>query len=174
MKLLMMCSKKVVNLCLQMAPLSAFVQKNRWKVSQQKGKYVARLLMLNQTIWLKGIQGTYVNKKLILLVALAKFQKSINWAHVLFNNLHFRLWDLSVAIKLKKKNSNKEIEFGVTHMLNIILQHWFLVDLSFQLLEFKDEDEKKDSFSIELVSNVKCKGLVPSPQGGLNDLDNPP
>jgi hypothetical protein len=35
-----------VNLCFQMAPLGAFVQKEGWKVSQFKGKYVAKLLAL--------------------------------------------------------------------------------------------------------------------------------
>jgi hypothetical protein len=43
-----------------------------------------------------------VNKKLMLLVALAKLQKPINWAQVVFNNLHYRLRDLSAKIKPKK------------------------------------------------------------------------
>ncbi len=42
---------------------SAFVQKQGWRVSQLKGKYVTRLLTLIQAIWLKGTQEMYVNKK---------------------------------------------------------------------------------------------------------------
>jgi hypothetical protein len=71
---------EVVNLCLQMAPLSAFVHKERWRVSQLKGKYATKLLVLIQAIWFIGIRGMYVNKKLMLLVALSKLQKLINWA----------------------------------------------------------------------------------------------
>jgi hypothetical protein len=56
------------------------VQKEGSKVSKLKGKCVAKLLMLIQEIWFKGIKGRYVNKKLMLLMALAKLQKSINWA----------------------------------------------------------------------------------------------
>ncbi len=78
-------------MCLQMAPLSAFVQKESGRVSQFKRKYATRLLTLIQAIWLKGIRGTYVNKKLMLLVALAEFQKSINWAQVVFNNLYSKM-----------------------------------------------------------------------------------
>jgi hypothetical protein len=77
---------------------------------------------------------------------------------------------LSTKIKLKKENSSKEIEFDAALVLDIILRHWFLVKPSFQLLKFKDED--KDNSSIELDSDVKCKGLIPSPQGELIDLDN--
>ncbi len=96
-------SIKVVNLCIQMSPLNVVVQKEGWRVSQLKGKYAARLLILIQTIWLKGSCGTYVNKKFMLLVALAKLQILINWAQVVFNNLHSKLWDLSTTMKLKKK-----------------------------------------------------------------------
>jgi hypothetical protein len=98
-----MCSREVVNLRLQMAPLNVFVQKEGWTISELKGKYVARILALIQAIWLKGIQGTYVSKKLMLLVALAKLHKLINWAEVVFSNLYSWLWDLSAAIKLKKR-----------------------------------------------------------------------
>jgi hypothetical protein len=82
---------KVTNLCIQMAPLNAFIQKEGMRVSQLKRKYVTQLLTLIQMIWLKGTYGTYVNKKLMLLGALAKLQKSVNWAQVIFNNLHSRL-----------------------------------------------------------------------------------
>ncbi len=74
-----------------MAPLNAFMQKERWKVSQLKGKYAARLLALIQAIWLKGIQGMYVNKKLMLLVALVELQKLVNWVQAIFSNLHSML-----------------------------------------------------------------------------------
>jgi hypothetical protein len=90
-KLSAMHCTKVANLCLQVAPLSVFMQKERWRVSQLKGKYVARLLALIQAIWLNRIRGTYVNKKLMLLMALAELQKLVHWAQAIFSNLHSRL-----------------------------------------------------------------------------------
>jgi len=36
-------------------------------------------------------------------MAFAKPQKLVNWAKVVFNNFHSRLWDLFTTIKLKKK-----------------------------------------------------------------------
>ncbi len=59
-------------------------------------------------------------------------------------------------------------------VFKIIFQHWFSIDLSFQLPESKDEDENEDTSSIELDPNVKCKGQKPSLQGELIDLNNPP
>lgn len=73
-----MYSKKALNLCLRMALLNAFVQKEGWRVSQFNGKYANRLLMLIQVIWLKGTRRTYVNNKLMLLMAFDEFQKPVN------------------------------------------------------------------------------------------------
>jgi hypothetical protein len=61
-----------------MAPPNAFVQKEGWRVSQLKGKYAAGLPALIQAIWFKGTCKTYVNKKLMLFMALVEFQKSVN------------------------------------------------------------------------------------------------
>jgi len=38
----------------------------------------------------------------MFLVVLTKLQKPINWAQVVFNNLHSRLQDLTTIIKRKK------------------------------------------------------------------------
>lgn len=54
-----------------------------------QGKYAAELSMLIQAIWLKVTHGMYVSKKLMFLVALAELQKLVNWAQVVFSNLHF-------------------------------------------------------------------------------------
>jgi hypothetical protein len=67
---------------------------------------------LIQVIWLKGSQGTYVSKKLLLLVALVELGKLVNWVQVIFDNLHSWLHDLFVANELKKKKSGKDSEFG--------------------------------------------------------------
>jgi hypothetical protein len=91
------------NLYIQMLPLNAFVQKEGSRVSQVKGKYVAPFLVLIQAIWLMGPHGTYVNKKFMLLVALIELQKLVSWGQVVFNNLHSRMWDFSIVIKLKKR-----------------------------------------------------------------------
>jgi hypothetical protein len=87
--------------------------------------------MLIQEVWLKVTRGMYVSKKLMFLVALAELQKLVNWAQVVFNNLHFRLRDLSTVVKLKKEDPRKETEFGATQVIVIIPQHWFLVNLTF-------------------------------------------
>jgi hypothetical protein len=42
----------------------------------------------------------YVNKKFMLLVAFIELQKLVKWAQILFNNLHSRLQDLSMVVKL--------------------------------------------------------------------------
>jgi hypothetical protein len=77
--------------------------------------------MLIQILWLKGTRGMYVSKKFMLLVAIVKFKKSVNWVQVIFNNLHFELRDLSTTIKMKKEDLGKEIEFGVVEVVDIIL-----------------------------------------------------
>lgn len=82
---------KATNLCIQMAPLKAFVQKEGWEVSQLKGKYVAQLSTLIQVTSFKGTREMYVSKKFMLVVALIKLQKLVNQVQVVFNNLHFEL-----------------------------------------------------------------------------------
>jgi len=59
-------SREVANLCLHMAPLTMFVQKEGWKLSQLKGKYATRLLTLIQAIYLKGIWGHMLIRSLCL------------------------------------------------------------------------------------------------------------
>ncbi len=78
-----------------------------WKVFELKGKYVTRLLVLIQVIWLKGSQGTYVSKKLLLLVALVELRKVVKWVQVIFDNLHYWLHDLFVANELEKKEKRQ-------------------------------------------------------------------
>ncbi len=129
-----------------MAPLNAFMQKEGWKLSQFKGKYAAQLPMFIQMIWLKGTFGMYVSKKLMLLVAIAELWKPVNWAQVIFNNLHIKLQDLSTTSKTKKENLGKEIEFGVAQVVDTILWHWLLVDPTFQLSKFENENEEEDNF----------------------------
>jgi hypothetical protein len=82
---------EATNLCIQMAPPNIFVQKESRRVSKLKGKYAIQLPMLIQAIGLKGTCGTYASKNFILFVALGEFQKLLNWAQVVFNNLHSRL-----------------------------------------------------------------------------------
>jgi hypothetical protein len=79
---------------------------------------------------------------------------------VVFNNLHFQLRDLSIVEKLKNEDLGKEIKFCGTLMLDIILRHWFLINLNFQLPKSKDKDE--NTSSIESDFNINCQGLEPS------------
>jgi hypothetical protein len=52
----------------------------------------------------------YVNKKFMLLVAFIELQKLVNWAQILFNNLHSRLQDLSMVVKLKKNHEETKFD----------------------------------------------------------------
>jgi hypothetical protein len=75
-----------------------------------------------------------------------------------FQQLHFRLRDLSTVVKPNKENLGKETKFDATQVVVIIPQHWFLVNLTFQLLESKDEDEGEDNSSTKPNPNMKRKG----------------
>jgi len=56
----------------KITPPKAFVDREAWKVSFLKGMYATRLLPYIQLIWLKGNWLTYVVKKLMNFVVLAK------------------------------------------------------------------------------------------------------
>jgi hypothetical protein len=62
----------------------------------------------------------------------------------------------------KKKCLGKEMEFGGAQVIDIILQHWFPINLTFQLSKSEYKDEKEDNFSIELDLDVKSKGSTTS------------
>jgi hypothetical protein len=66
----MMQFTKTVNLCIQMAPLNAIVQKEGRRLPQLKGKHVAHLLALIQAIWLKGIRVTVSHIDMAMAVSL--------------------------------------------------------------------------------------------------------
>ncbi len=55
----------------------------------------------------------------MLLMALAKLQKLVNWVQVVFNNLHSRLWDLFAIIKPKKKPMGMSFMCSYTYDLAI-------------------------------------------------------
>jgi hypothetical protein len=55
-----------------MVPFETMVEKEGQKASQLKGNYAAKMLALLQVVWLKRSRGTYVNQKLMLLVAMAE------------------------------------------------------------------------------------------------------
>jgi hypothetical protein len=55
-----------------MVPLDAIVKEEGWKVSQLKRKYMTQMLVFIQEIWPMGNQDTFVNKKFMFIIALAK------------------------------------------------------------------------------------------------------
>jgi hypothetical protein len=55
----------------------------------------------------------------MLLVALAQFQKPVNWVQTVFNNLHFKPQNLSITLN-QKKSLGKETKFGVAQVIDII------------------------------------------------------
>ncbi len=54
------------------------------------------------------------------------------------------------------------MKFGAAQVVNIILQHWFLVDPTFQLPKPKNKDEKEDNFSTKFDLDMKNKGPTTS------------
>jgi hypothetical protein len=69
-----------------------------------------------------------VVKKLMILVALAKIKMQINWAGVVFNNLHNKFRNLGGPNKF---NVTTDVKFEGAQILNILLQKWFPMDPSF-------------------------------------------
>jgi len=70
---------------------------------------------------LKGSQLSYIAKKLFSFVVLAEQGIKINYVALIFNNLYSRLRDLSTPAKLEANKDN--IEFGVTQVVDILLQN---------------------------------------------------
>jgi hypothetical protein len=66
------------------------------------------------------------------------------------------------------------MEFGVAQVVDIIFRHWFLINLTFQLSEFEDEDEEEGSFSIKVNHDVKNKRSTTFFQAKLIDVDISP
>jgi hypothetical protein len=77
---------------------------------------------------LKGTQLTYVAKKLMSYVMLIEQGLKVNWSVVVFNNLYSRLQDLVALTKLGTSTNNTK--FRIAQMVDILLQIWFLIDLS--------------------------------------------
>ncbi len=63
----------------------------------------------------------------------------MNWVGIVFNNLYYRLKDLFALVRVGVNQDN--IEFGAAQVVEILLQYWFLVDLTFILLKYGGEDE---------------------------------
>jgi hypothetical protein len=76
---------------------------------------------------------------LINLVVLVKWGIKVNWATMVFNNLYSRLWNLFALTKLEANRNNTK--FGVAQVVDILLRNWFLIDLTFILPDFDEEDE---------------------------------
>ncbi len=91
----------------------------------------------------------------MILVMLIKIKMQINWASVLFNNLHNRLWNLGGP---HKYGATKDVEFKGAQILDIMFRKWFLVDSNFQVLDLKEEDELEEN----LPGEAKRGNLLPS------------
>jgi hypothetical protein len=63
----------------------------------------------------------------------------VNWVGIVFNNLYYRLKDLFALVKVGVSQDN--IKFGAAQVVDIFLQYWFLLDLTFILLKYGGEDE---------------------------------
>jgi hypothetical protein len=121
------------------------VDKERWKVFMFKGIYVARMSIFNQAIWLKG-------------VASLTWQKTYDSGNVHQNlnanqlgrhcvqHLHNKLRDLGNPHKF---GMTRATEFGRAQFLDIVLQKWFLMDPSFQVLELEEDSELEENLPTE-------------------------
>ncbi len=128
---------------MKITPLEALGDKEGWKMSMFKGMYVVRILVLIQGIWLKESRLTYVEKKLMILVVFVKIRMQINWAGVMFNNLHSKLRDLGGP---NKYNMIRDVKFGGAQILDIVLWKWFPMDPSLRLPISKEEEELGENF----------------------------
>ncbi len=74
---------------------------------------------------------------------MAEEGKQITWFVVLFCNLYSHIWDFLVLSK-SKESVRKEPKFGPTHVINILLQKWFPLELKTRLSESNLDDEDDD------------------------------
>jgi hypothetical protein len=73
----------------------------------------------------------------MILVVFTKTKMQINWANVMFNNLHSKLKDLGNPSKF---GVTQAMEFGGTQILDIMLRKWFSVDSSFRRLDLEEDE----------------------------------
>jgi len=112
--------------------------------------YVAKLLTLIHVIWLKGSRLTYVAKKLMNFVMLVDQGVKVNWSVIVFNNLYNKLQNLFTSTKFDISKDN--IEFGIAQMVDILLYNWFMIDLTFILLELWH--------TTKLLNGLKCESKL--------------
>lgn len=86
---------------LKIVPPNAIMDYEGWNFIFPKGMCDAKLFALIQIIWLKSNKFTYVAKKLLSLVVLAEQGVWVNWVGVIFNNLYYKLHDLSALAKIR-------------------------------------------------------------------------
>ncbi len=106
-------------------------------MSLLKGMYATRLPTLIQVIWLKGSQLTYMAKKLMNFVLLAKQGVKVNWLIIIFNNLYSKLRDLSTPTKFSASRDNNES--GATQVEDILLWDGFPIDPTLFRTKLDDE-----------------------------------
>lgn len=72
----------------------------------------------------------------------------MNWATIVFNNLYNKLWDLFALTKPWASKINTE--FSDAQIMDILLQNWFLVYLTFIILDLEEEDESATTYPLEI------------------------
>jgi hypothetical protein len=76
-----------------------------------------------------------------------------------------------LASTKSKETTNKELEFSLTQVVDILPQKWFLLELEKRLLDFNSEDEKDNLEFFDLNSKMKLTSLEVFMEGTSIDLD---
>ncbi len=84
----------------------------------------------------------------------------MNWATIVFNNLYNELWDLFALTKPRASKINTE--FSDAQIMDILLQNWFLVGLTFIVLDLEEDDEGATTFPLEIrtLGGTKVPGML--------------
>jgi hypothetical protein len=82
------------------------------------------------------------------LVVLVEQGIWVNLATMVFNNLYSKLWDLFASTKPRMNRDNTK--FNIVQVVDILLRNWFLVNLTFIMLDYEEEDEGATRFPLEI------------------------
>ncbi len=73
-----------------------------------------------------------------------------------------------------QSNMTKDVEFGGAQILDIVFQKWFLVDLSFQVLELEEDDESDENSPTKAKRRNLSLGLGVQSKATPMDMDESP
>jgi hypothetical protein len=73
----------------------------------------------------------------------------------MFNKYHSKFWDMGSPHIF---DIIRDVEFGGTQILDVLLRKWFSMDSSFQIPDFEEEDELEEN----LPTKIRKRNFPPS------------